>query len=662
VGIVNSLKHFTFNYKKKVLTNKKNLSLFPTFSTCVLFLGIFSLILQPAIVSAQNFSSISDLTLEQEEAAKKIFNLSNVKEPAKIVFVKAESGTILRDAFDDKFVENTLQVPNIAGNYYAFWIDHEPDAFFHHEVSYGWLELETNEYKIIEASLLPYIFYPSEQPTPFQLLGSTSIGNIPILLAKGSGVDTKKDTSKKPAATTYSKTFDCIEGETNRVAVVVDLGDKIEGSTFITSSGAIALAAEAEKVASYLNSNGYDEVFRISQYSGNSHPALQTNGPMLDVILTSYANAFQCSKKSCCHEFFVYVIGHGQKDGDMDIYSVKGVEFDEYFMQSYAQLPGQAPSCVKVILWAGGCYSGHLISDYSGILQSACGSNKCGITAMTSSGPNERSFLPTMFVDSAVDDFMEANNDLDGDGIDGDLGDKFKHMRAENNPTKDKASTGPQLFTCNESQPLCALDVDEPERTSSSSRPGNATKDDAQVSVDFDEEEKKGLITIKSYKATTNQLIAVQVSDPEGIPLLLRTLSVDNEGQANFDFKLDSTAKPGTYGILITSDGYVKYVQFSIPFIPNWIKQNAKFWSNDQITEQEFTNGIQYMIKEEIIKIPNLPELVSSYSDERIPVWVKNNAKWWSENKISDEEFVSGIKFLVEKGIIRVGNDIVGVN
>lgn len=92
-----------------------------------------------------------------------------------------------------------------------------------------------------------------------------------------------------------------------------------------------------------------------------------------------------------------------------------------------------------------------------------------------------------------------------------------------------------------------------------------------------------------------------------------------------------------------TNEGYV---------IPDWVKNNAGWWSEGKITDQDFTSGLQYLIKEKIIKVP------ASNSDKpgssEIPEWVKNNAKWWSEGKISEKDFVSGIQYLVTNNIIRV--------
>ena len=48
---------------------------------------------------------------------------------------------------------------------------------------------------------------------------------------------------------------------------------------------------------------------------------------------------------------------------------------------------------------------------------------------------------------------------------------------------------------------------------------------------------------------------------------------------------------------------------------------------------------------------------VSSVQD-LIPSWIKNNAGWWADDKISDSDFLYGIKFLVENNIIQFQSDV----
>lgn len=43
-----------------------------------------------------------------------------------------------------------------------------------------------------------------------------------------------------------------------------------------------------------------------------------------------------------------------------------------------------------------------------------------------------------------------------------------------------------------------------------------------------------------------------------------------------------------------------------------------------------------------------------SPSEQNIPDWIKNNADWWSQGLITDDDFVKGIQYLVEQGVIKV--------
>ena len=59
------------------------------------------------------------------------------------------------------------------------------------------------------------------------------------------------------------------------------------------------------------------------------------------------------------------------------------------------------------------------------------------------------------------------------------------------------------------------------------------------------------------------------------------------------------------------------------------------------------------MIKEKVINIKDLPS-TSGSSESKIPDWVKNNARWWSVGLIDEDDFVNGLKYMVEKGIINL--------
>jgi len=95
------------------------------------------------------------------------------------------------------------------------------------------------------------------------------------------------------------------------------------------------------------------------------------------------------------------------------------------------------------------------------------------------------------------------------------------------------------------------------------------------------------------------------------------------------------------------------YPELFFQTVPDWIKNNAKWWSSGQITDSEFLNGISYLINEKIIIIPKNYESNNPYS-QIVPLWVKNTAGWWADGKINEKEFLKGIQFLIENGIIKV--------
>lgn len=46
--------------------------------------------------------------------------------------------------------------------------------------------------------------------------------------------------------------------------------------------------------------------------------------------------------------------------------------------------------------------------------------------------------------------------------------------------------------------------------------------------------------------------------------------------------------------------------------IPSWIKTAVTFWANDQISDQEFINVIQYFVENEIIQVPQNNDVVEN--------------------------------------------------
>ena len=86
--------------------------------------------------------------------------------------------------------------------------------------------------------------------------------------------------------------------------------------------------------------------------------------------------------------------------------------------------------------------------------------------------------------------------------------------------------------------------------------------------------------------------------------------------------------------------------------VPDWVKNNAGWWSSGQIDNQAFVSGIQFLIEEGIITVPSTTR--SASTSDSIPDWVKNTAGWWSNDEISENDFINAIQYLIKTGIMSV--------
>ena len=132
-------------------------------------------------------------------------------------------------------------------------------------------------------------------------------------------------------------------------------------------------------------------------------------------------------------------------------------------------------------------------------------------------------------------------------------------------------------------------------------------------------------------------------------------LVLTGEGFSNYD-EFFQSAQMFEVGVS-TSSSFAPTPSMPTPSqsvnIPDWVKNNAKWWSNGEIDDNTFASGIEFMIKQGIISVPTTASGAQN-ENATIPDWVRNNAAWWADGQIDDNTFASGIQFLVKEGIISV--------
>jgi len=87
--------------------------------------------------------------------------------------------------------------------------------------------------------------------------------------------------------------------------------------------------------------------------------------------------------------------------------------------------------------------------------------------------------------------------------------------------------------------------------------------------------------------------------------------------------------------------------------VPDWIKTSAKWWNNEQISDTGFAKGIEYLIENNILKVPQT-ETFEQEQVQEIPGWIKNTAGWWGDGLLPDQDFVNGMQWLIKNGIMKI--------
>ena len=122
-------------------------------------------------------------------------------------------------------------------------------------------------------------------------------------------------------------------------------------------------------------------------------------------------------------------------------------------------------------------------------------------------------------------------------------------------------------------------------------------------------------------------------------------ISIMNENINNFPQMKITLEDVKQLHSIYDSDGFYSPLNLSSiateQKIPIWSKHTAEWWSDNLIQNDAFAIHLQYLIDNQIILLEN-SSLIDFENSEKI-LEIKNTAYWWSQGFISDDEFFSYI-------------------
>lgn len=139
--------------------------------------------------------------------------------------------------------------------------------------------------------------------------------------------------------------------------------------------------------------------------------------------------------------------------------------------------------------------------------------------------------------------------------------------------------------------------------------------------------------------------IYVQANEPTSVKFkvlvkddLDKDLTAHCDAVSEQEFKLGKTTvhciaedSKGNIG----RNSFVVTVGYEITEIPVWTKTLVSYWTSGLISDSEFTNSMNYLIQNKIVKIPSK----NGNTIYDLPTWVKTYSNWWVSGKISNDAY-----------------------
>lgn len=163
---------------------------------------------------------------------------------------------------------------------------------------------------------------------------------------------------------------------------------------------------------------------------------------------------------------------------------------------------------------------------------------------------------------------------------------------------------------------------------------------------------KEIVLSGKIANARAGVPLKIELQHPDGVTQNFSASLVDGNYRAVFSINENSLT--GTYVIRLYHNGSdAGLTSFTVlgPSVPEWVKNNARWWSTDVIPDSEFIDGLEDLIDKGIIRVS--PSETKTF-EKNVPEWVKTTAGWWSDDQITDDDFLLAIEYLIKIGIIRI--------
>jgi len=146
-----------------------------------------------------------------------------------------------------------------------------------------------------------------------------------------------------------------------------------------------------------------------------------------------------------------------------------------------------------------------------------------------------------------------------------------------------------------------------------------------------------GFGNLGEYKEASTYLENALKEDPDNKIIKNYKKIID---EINIKYRYVPTEKPASTAVKNNGE------------VPIWVKNTVSWWGIEKITDDDFLSILEYLIKNDIIKIPKESSFENT-KELKMLSGVKGNLNAWSQGEIPNEEFFKNMNWLIENKFIK---------
>ena len=177
----------------------------------------------------------------------------------------------------------------------------------------------------------------------------------------------------------------------------------------------------------------------------------------------------------------------------------------------------------------------------------------------------------------------------------------------------------------------------------------------AEIQTDQQSYSAGDILTINGHEDSTAGAVTIKILDPNGSPVSLAQIKLDSEGNFKKTVMLEDQWTSGEYTIAEQYGNKTSYAIFDLgTTASDTISFGISSATETPVFSDSNATNPALSFGESNATSPATQTLIATVEQGKIPTWVRGVFGYWAEGKLSDQDLVNALEFLIKVGVISL--------